>query len=293
MKLSAVVVLITATLAAIPISLLVTSKFKYIDSEPNAKVDIPRNQQLHLQSINEKAFKYNQLGNNHDLIIDQVKAQAAQSHGNSGSSPTISEGSTDLETDLDFNSPALESSHSSSTSIASDFEIKSSRSFISDFFKYKAQQVEAQSMAKDSNPGLSTSIKNYGHSLNHQDDLKHYTSKVVQESKEDTDFRDYSFKKYWSSSESPQLNTLDFVPQLKMEEFIKYLTKYEGFKESDLQFLQNDGGLDYGADEIERELNRIKDQERIERKIEIDGENIGTRYSLRWSIVFAAIFCVL
>lgn len=74
-----------------------------------------------------------------------------------------------------------------------------------------------------------------------------------------------------------------------MEEFVNYLTKFEGFKAQDLRFLQNqDTGLDYGLDEIEEELNRIKDKERAERNIEIDGESLSSKTTVKWFMLLLA-----
>lgn len=160
---------------AIPISQLVTSKFKYLRDQKPIEEPV-KLQLLHLQSVNDKVMKYNKLGSNYNLVVDQVKAHSA---------PEVYKTEPEVE--------KVTTSSSSDTVepsvIASDYEIKSARTFINDFLKFKTQQLLAQSVGKEANPRLSTSIKNYDNALNHPYDLKFFTNKVIQETKEETDFQ--------------------------------------------------------------------------------------------------------
>lgn len=88
------------------------------------------------------------------------------------------------------------------------------------------------------------------------------------------------------------------APEFDIDAFIEYLVRHKHFREKDLQFLRRPG-LDYGHDQIERELTKIKQKQEEEesKTIDIGGETIeGSALSVRYSyhaIVAFAVFLML
>lgn len=133
---------------------------------------------------------------------------------------------------------------------------------------------------------LKTSIKSYGDLISDSKDLKLFTELLIKEnSQEDDRYDDLNYKKYGPNrakylssieSENHSLSSMD------VDKFCSYL-RSQGFSDEELGFL-HELNLNYGFEEIERELNNIE-KERLNKEpfkiIKIGGEddikNGGTR----------------
>ncbi|WEJ97723.1 hypothetical protein PSN45_005282 [Yamadazyma tenuis] len=231
-------------------------------------------------SFADKAIKFNQLGSSNG-IVNQLKATEYE--------PSMSE-------DLKVAQSKVRTStftSSSESSVPTKFVLSSARNFVQEFLNFKQQQVLSQAV-KDPNPKLETSFISYEGSLNDPENLKEFTNRVVQESQAGRQFSDYSFRRFGDQPVS-KVKKLNFDPQFEMPDLVDYLVKYEGFKRQDLAcFIETE--LDYGLEEIERELNKIKDNQRErEKNINIGGETSDAAHTHKghtFIYLLAVIFAV-
>lgn len=113
----------------------------------------------------------------------------------------------------------------------------------------------------------------------------------------DADLR--AWTKYLVETHKAQVSrTSAAAAEFDIEAFIDYLVRQKNFREKDLQFLRRPG-LDYGQEQIERELTKIKQKQEEEesKTISIGGEIIEggalcVGYSY-YAVVGFAIFCML
>lgn len=256
----------------IPITEQVKAKFKLVEMPEPPRKTI----QLKQYVINDLTYKYNKLGSANDLIVNQVKVS------NDGTLKLPELTVTSMVTKTSTISKLEES-----TEAPILYKIRATKRYIKDFLKFKDAQVVQQTYP---NPKLTTSIKNYDHSLNRIDDLKAFISKIVQERVEDNDFDDYNFKQYGiGKSMTPSLRRINFDPKLQMHEFVNYLVKYEGFDFEDLKFLLASTELDFGLDELDDQLNTIKDEQDKRKIIDIIGDNKGITVSVSFMILVCSI----
>lgn len=113
---------------------------------------------------------------------------------------------------------------------------------------------------------LSSQITSYENWEADELDLREWTHHVADS--DNTKFSDYTYKEYGV----PAYTTDDAEKQLNVRDFIEYLVSQHGFRRKDLVFLQSKE-LDHGLDEIERELDKIKDNQNQKNVIiDIGGE---------------------
>lgn len=109
----------------------------------------------------------------------------------------------------------------------------------------------------DKEKPLKSTIISYEDSQADENDLRSWTRYIVQSDGEDDEFHD-----------THENN----VVELDVDKFIKYLVEHKNFKAEDLQFLRKPD-LDYGYDQIEDELAKIKRDEKQPHTISIGGED--------------------
>lgn len=254
----------------IPISQSLSSKFQRLKLESSGG-DSEKQHELNMMEINKKVLNFNRLGSNNDLVVDYVK-----SSGNFENLKELNDETAGTQP-ADHHDDTKPDPHSTEIVPLVTSTSKSCRKFVKDFFNFQALKLKA------SNPQLATAIKNYDTALS-SSNLKSYTAKVVEETKHDPDFDDYTFTRYnHVQPETPK--------KLDIAEFMDYLTTYEGFTTVQLEFLKKN--IDFGLDEIEKELNKIKDIEREEKQIAIDGEkNAGARLSIHYLWVLLTLFII-
>lgn len=113
---------------------------------------------------------------------------------------------------------------------------------------------------------LSSQITSYENWEADELDLREWTHHIAES--DNTKFSDYTYKEYGV----PAYMTEDAEKQLNVRDFIEYLVSQHGFRRKDLVFLQSKE-LDHGLDEIERELDKIKDNQNKKNVIiDIGGE---------------------
>lgn len=123
--------------------------------------------------------------------------------------------------------------------------------------EYLAFTHQTPVMAKAQGP-LRTDIKNYQEALSDTSDLRAWTRYIVE-----SDNTDYGVLAQGSRLREPM--------HIDVDQFIRYLVEKKGFKRKDLDFLQ-DADLDYGNDQIEKELSKIRESQRSSQNINIGGE---------------------
>lgn len=162
-------------------------------------------------------------------------------------------------------------------------------SFIKDFFNFEKSKFTSQS--SNDNIVFKTAIKNYENTLSDPNDLKNWVKQINNEGtnvndlhNEDyqTSYKKYSHSKIQSSDSKLQHQSnedKDFA-NFNIDEFIAYLIKEKNFQPQELTFLKlkyNSSNLDYGFDEIEKELNKINNEKRnsqeSNKNIQIGGEH--------------------
>lgn len=146
--------------------------------------------------------------------------------------------------------PTTSLKEESSVPVETSVKVESKKSWIAYFLASKPPET----LQPATTHSLHSNIINYQDMVSDNKDLSAWTRFVVEE-----DTGTVAHKQYG-------------IPQTKViniDEFIEYLTKYHGFRLKDLLFLKN-AELDYGLEEIERELNKIKERQDLE--IVIGGE---------------------
>lgn len=227
----------------IPIDSRIASKFRKLKSEYLEALGssrVPGQSRLH--DMNDRAMGLRKLGSNVNMIVDQVKSM---------------DHTEALQTDI-LSSETLTDSSDIEPMVSvpiSDYEFHSSHSFIQEYLK----------SLPSGDDSLKTSIKNYGDSLN-SGNLRTFTEKVIQENKEDKDFKDWNFQRFGHQPEVVE-GSIDF------HEFQNYLID-QGFKPKQVEFLNEDKLTN---EEIDSKLNEIMDQNRKEQRIKIIGENRSFR----------------
>lgn len=268
----------------IPVSQQVQTKFRSVESGVVIPEQVNKPLLLNMHSITESAMNYDKLGSKHDLVVDHVRPKTLN---------TLKDEHMQISNDLN----PLEGTDSGSVVdttesevVPMNFQLISAHLFLERFLDFRSKQIQAMEV-QDPNPSLTTSIKNYKDSLVQPDDLSGFVYKVVQENKEDKDFDDYDFKKYGSKLPA---RVIRLNSKFSTGDLINYLVDHEGFKRESLTFLND--GLDYGFDEIDEELNKIKDRQREEEKIiNIGGEisqalNCKNNYYFAIGVIIVYIF---
>ncbi|CAK7894540.1 hypothetical protein CAAN1_10S05556 [[Candida] anglica] len=223
----------------------------------------------------------------HRVVSPRPQPQIVSSSSSSSAPPKSFDDDDDNESQSQDSSLATTTtpfSASSSSPQPVKVHLNSHKSYIHDFFVHESKNkpVKAASYTDPRSPEgkLKTVITSYGDKISNQNDLKPYTEHIVEENR-DTDVRynDISYKKYGrlvvTSPSSPSDIHYHYASSSKLDvpKFMEYLLD-NGFSIEDLDFLrQND--LNYGFDEIERELekiNRDKAEAPPPRTIQIGGE---------------------
>ncbi|OVF05138.1 hypothetical protein A9F13_24g00363 [Clavispora lusitaniae] len=149
-------------------------------------------------------------------------------------------------------------------------------SWIQDFEDFLGQSsFSAQTMSSKVAP-LNSKVTSYRFSQE-GDDLRAWTKYLVE-----------SHKSQIPDSDATQAASTD----IDIDAFIDYLIRYKNFREKDLQFLRRPE-LDYGQEQIERELTKIKQKQEEEdsKTIDIGGEAIeGMASRLNYSFCAIAGF---
>lgn len=130
--------------------------------------------------------------------------------------------------------------------------------------EYLAFTHQTPVMAKAQGP-LRTDIKNYQEALSDTSDLRAWTRYIV-----DSDSTDHGVRAQGGRQREPF--------RIDVDQFIRYLVEKKGFKRKDLDFLQ-DADLDYGSDQIEKELSKIRESQRSSQNINIGGERAPVEVS--------------
>ncbi|KAI5965237.1 uncharacterized protein KGF55_001457 [Candida pseudojiufengensis] len=178
--------------------------------------------------------------------------------------------------------------------------IQSHKSWIKEFLQFKkAQDLQTQQNLKNirSSTGgekLKSKITEYEDSLNNPKDLKKWVRLIANnENLENTPKKQY-------------LKNINQEIEIDINEFINYLVTEQSFNPQDLQFLKFKN-LDYGLNEIEQELNKLKEVENSQRPkvIKIGGEDgsvknndgssniIGLNYSIYLVFMLTIIYLVI
>ncbi|KAK6461158.1 hypothetical protein DFJ63DRAFT_337063 [Scheffersomyces coipomensis] len=175
-------------------------------------------------------------------------------------------------------------------------KLSSKKYWVKEFLKFKHNNVNKQEeeliLNQQSFPAhrkFKSNIHNYHDTISENNpDLKKWTKLIIEQDnlesigQLDSKYDDYNYKQYgrkqpksayskgqgqdqdndhyYNSNGHYYLSNKKEI-ELDVEEFIKYLINYEGFKREDLEFLRS-SNLDYGLKEIEKELNKIKDLEK-------------------------------
>lgn len=149
--------------------------------------------------------------------------------------------------------------------------VRSKTSWIKEFLLFKSGTIEKVDYPRSYE--LSSSIKTYQDVQSDLAKLDKWTEYVVADAVSPgvstEKFNDVNYKKYG------RLQNVDLGAKLVIdcEELRAYLINVHEFKLDDLKFL-NQQGLDHGTEEIDRELNAIKEREGIEnREIDIGGDS--------------------
>lgn len=135
--------------------------------------------------------------------------------------------------------------------VQTSVKLTSKRSWVAAFLAFKPPETSHLTPTTHS---LHSTIKNYEDMVSDDSDLSAWTRFVVEEDKDTVSHKQYG------GTQTKVVN---------VDEFINYLVKYHGFRRNDLAFLRRTD-LDYGLDEIERELNKIKNRQ--DQEIDIGGE---------------------
>lgn len=146
--------------------------------------------------------------------------------------------------------------------------------WIKEYLAFKSHEVSA--MLVDSNAPLTSKFTNLERTMSDEDDLRSWTKYIVAHDREEL----------IREKEQTSQQTID----LRIDEFIAFLVEERGFKAQDLQFLHRQD-LDYGYEQIEEELSRIYEKERIAHTIEVWGEVLGASLStcVRKSVLITVI----
>lgn len=191
------------------------------------------------------------------------------------SSTTSAETSTQQTFQPEFSSIVSSSIHKS-TSSSVDLHVDLKTPWIKGYLAFNAlHTVSAQAVQP---PTLKSTIVSYEDSQADENDLRAWTRHVVSTHREDLP------KLAKSKSDTPRVLELD------VNKFIKYLVDHKHFRREDLMFLLRPD-LDYGYDQIEDELGKIKRNQREPQTISIGGENGGR--SARCGVAPMALFMSL
>ncbi|RLV90157.1 putative GPI-anchored protein 46 [Spathaspora sp. JA1] len=145
--------------------------------------------------------------------------------------------------------------------------IHSLKSWVKEFLIFKQNKKISIASVGGNKNSLRTKIKNYDDTESDPEDLKRWVQLIKSEDNDDDDSISNGITKKYSNHNDPSNNEIE----IDIDEFIKYLVNEQGFNPVDLQFLRT-RNLDYGLGEIERELNKVKDQKRSPKVIKIGGE---------------------
>lgn len=126
--------------------------------------------------------------------------------------------------------------------------------WIKEFLAFRT--LENIQNAEPSNTPLNSKFTNLERTLLDDSDLRSWTRFIVDHNRDEMEM----------VPEPPSAETVD----LQVDEFIEYLVEHRGFQMEDLFFLRR-VDLDYGYDEIEDELNTIRQREAEPRTIDIGG----------------------
>lgn len=134
--------------------------------------------------------------------------------------------------------------------------------WIKEYLAYKSPEVSA--MLVNDNAPLTSKFTNLERTMSDEDDLRSWTRYIIDHDREDTTL----------GTQPESQETID----LRIDEFIAFLVEQRGFRAQDLQFLHRQD-LDYGYEQIEEELSKIYERERVAKTIEVWGEVLSARRS--------------
>ncbi|EGW32926.1 uncharacterized protein SPAPADRAFT_65943 [Spathaspora passalidarum NRRL Y-27907] len=164
--------------------------------------------------------------------------------------------------------------------------IHSPKSWVKEFLIFKQSKKMSMMSVQEKN-SLRTRIKNYDSTESNPYDLKKWVQ-LVSSDKSDDESNGIT-KKY--SNHNNGINNNNNEIEIDIDEFIKYLVNEQGFNPADLQFLKTKN-LDYGLGEIEKELNKVKDQKRNPKVIKIGGEeeSLGNKIKVHsYFVIFLVV----
>lgn len=150
--------------------------------------------------------------------------------------------------------------------------------WIKEYLAFNSLPLVSVQTASDPLKVLKSTIVSYENSQADENDLRAWTRYLAETNNE--------------PPEQSQTEPDQQVLELDVEKFIEYLVEHKHFRPEELEFLRR-ANLDYGYDQIEDELEKIKSNRQEPKTISIGGENAGPRTTSKTIPTFVIAMCLL